>query len=83
MKTTLEIPDDLFRQTKATAAIRGESLKDFVAEALKAHLERRSLATPSQPGWRNVFGKASREAVEAVDAIVARDLETIDPADWQ
>ena len=29
MKTTLEIPDDLFKQTKATAALRGESLKDL------------------------------------------------------
>lgn len=32
MKTTLEIPDDLYRRTKATAALRGESLKDFVTE---------------------------------------------------
>lgn len=39
MKTTLEIPDDLFRQTKAVAALRGESLEDLVAAAIRAHLE--------------------------------------------
>ena len=30
MKTTIEIPDELYRQTKATAALRGESVKDLV-----------------------------------------------------
>jgi hypothetical protein len=81
MKTTLEIPDELFRQTKAMAAMRGESLKDFVTEALQAHLEQTS--APSRRGWQSVFGQARREEVEAVDAIVAEDLERIDPDEWR
>src|SRR5215213_7461307 len=52
MKTTLEIPDDLFRQTKAVAALRGESLKDFVTEALQAHLERQAPGASTERGWR-------------------------------
>jgi hypothetical protein len=83
MKTTLEIPDDLYRQTKATAALRGESLKDFVTEALKIHLERQTSGASAQRGWRSVFGKARREDVEAVDAITAAEFERIDPDEWR
>jgi hypothetical protein len=36
MKTTLEIPDDLFRQAKAKAALEGRNLKDLVADGLRA-----------------------------------------------
>jgi hypothetical protein len=82
MKTTLEIPDDLFRQTKATAALRGESLKEFVTEALQAQLERQGTGDSSR-GWRSVFGKARRQDVEPVDAIVAGELENVDPDEWR
>ncbi len=34
MKTTLELPDELYRQAKATAALRGETLTALLAEAL-------------------------------------------------
>ncbi len=34
MKTTLEIPDDLFREAKAKAALEGIKLKDLVARGL-------------------------------------------------
>lgn len=83
MKTTLEIPDDLFRRTKATAALRGESLKEFVMEALEAHLERRVANDSSLRGWRRVFGQARQEEVEEIDAIVAEEFERIDPAEWR
>jgi hypothetical protein len=83
MKTTVEIPDELFKQTKATAALRGESLKDFVAEALQAHLERQTMGTSSLSGWRSVFGKARREDVAEVDAIIAAEFEQVDPDDWR
>jgi len=38
MKTTLDIPDDLFREVKAKAALEGLKLKDLVAEGLRAVL---------------------------------------------
>ena len=82
MKTTLEIADDLFKQTKATAAMRGESLKDFVTEALQMHLARQS-AGPSSRGWQSVFGKARREEVERVDSVVGEEFERIDLDEWR
>ncbi len=39
MKTTLEMPDDLFRRAKAVAAKRGLSLKQLVTTALERELE--------------------------------------------
>ena len=38
MRTTIEIPDELLRQAKARAALRGMKLKELVAEALEAAL---------------------------------------------
>jgi hypothetical protein len=40
MRTTIDIPEELLRQTKATAALRGVKMKDLVAELLQAGLSR-------------------------------------------
>ena len=39
MKTTLELPDTLFRKAKATAARQGQTLKQLVQEALNEKLD--------------------------------------------
>ncbi len=38
MRTTIDIPDELFREAKARAALEGIKLKDLVAEALREKL---------------------------------------------
>ena len=35
IRTTLDIPEDLFRKTKATAALRGSSVKDLIVQAIE------------------------------------------------
>ena len=40
MKTTLEIPNPLFKKVKVQAAMEGLKLKDVVASALSAYLTR-------------------------------------------
>lgn len=35
MKTTIDLPDDLYRQAKAEAELRGRKLKDMVEEGLR------------------------------------------------
>lgn len=35
MKTTIEMPDDLFRLVKAAAALRGLSMKDWMTNLLR------------------------------------------------
>lgn len=40
MKTTVEVPDDLYRRAKAEAALRGRKLKDLVEEGLRLVIEK-------------------------------------------
>ena len=82
MKTTIEIPDDLFRRTKATAALRGESLKDFITGALRERLDLQAGRTAPEAGWRSVFGRARPEEVEPVSERIAEEFEQIDPREW-
>jgi len=35
MKTTVELPDAIYRQAKAEAALRGRKLKDLIEEGLR------------------------------------------------
>jgi metal-responsive CopG/Arc/MetJ family transcriptional regulator len=35
MRTTVDLPDPLFRQVKSVAALRGSTLKEFIQDALQ------------------------------------------------
>lgn len=39
MKTTIEVPDELYRRAKAEAALRGRKLRDMVEEGLRLVLK--------------------------------------------
>jgi hypothetical protein len=39
MKTTVEVPDELYRRAKAEAALRGRKLRDLVEEGLRLVLK--------------------------------------------
>ncbi len=83
MKTTLEIPDTLFRHAKSIAARDGKSLKQFVNEALEEKLK---TGTPNaEPEWLKLFGsmKAYRAELRRVNATIAEEFEQIDPDDWK
>ena len=80
MMTTIEIPNEIFRQSKAYAALRGETLKAFVTAAIIAHLKRHASAG-SAHGWRTVFGEARPLEVEEVDAVVAAEFEQVNSDD--
>lgn len=82
MKTTIELPDELFRRVKAEAALRGESLKLFIREALERRLGRSSIEE-EEVGWRKVYGRADGDSVAEVDRAVERDLEVVDPEEWR
>jgi hypothetical protein len=44
MRTTLDLPDSLFRELKARSALRGMLLKDYVAEILQTGLAQTAAA---------------------------------------
>jgi hypothetical protein len=80
MKTTLEIPDALFRRAKSVAAQRGIPLRELVSEALAEKL--RSGAEGDRP-WLKAFGKLSGLSAETarLDRIIEREFEEIEPED--
>jgi hypothetical protein len=47
MKTTVEMPDELYRRAKAEAALRGRKLKDLIEEGLRLVLD-----SPQRPTSR-------------------------------
>lgn len=84
MKTTLEIPDPLFRKVKSIAAERGQSLKEFVQEALQDKLARKpGLPVTSGPEWMQGFGKLKRLHKETarVQAAIDQEFEVIEAED--
>jgi hypothetical protein len=83
MRTTIDMPDELFRRTKATAALAGETIKEFVTTAVRERLERQAPGSARSVGWRAVFGLARVEDTEQVDRIIRADLEEVNPEDWQ
>jgi len=81
MKTTIEIPDAVFRQVKARAALRGRTLRSFVLDAIRDKLETDAKAA-RQSGWRAAFGKASAAHVAGVQETIDAEFATIRPEDW-
>ncbi len=52
MRTTVDLPDDLFRRTKALAALHGDSLKDVLVRAVEREVNRSGQEQAGRPGRR-------------------------------
>jgi hypothetical protein len=84
MKTTIEIPDPLFRKAKSTAAERGQTLKQFVGEALQEKLAvNAGRARPGEPAWMQGFGKLRQLHKETmrIQTRIEEAFEVIEPED--
>ena len=83
MKTTLEIPDPVFRQAKAKAAERGQALKAFVTEALQEKLSGRSTRTADTPPWMRGFGRLRplRRETARIQRVIDQEFEVVEPED--
>lgn len=84
VKTTIEVPDAVFRRAKATAAERGQSLRAFVTEALQDKLARRAdQSGPKSPPWMRGFGKLRALGKETARIQRRIDLEfgVVEPED--
>ena len=57
MKTTLEIPDAIFRRAKSAVAARGIALQEFVTEAVKDKLA--ANAKVAEKPWVKHMGQAA------------------------
>lgn len=81
MKTTLEIPDSIFRQARTMAAHRGIPLRQFVTEAVQEKLRS---GDPSGKPWMALAGQLKHLHKETLrlNRIVESEFEQIDPEDW-
>jgi len=49
MRTTIDLPDALYRQAKAEAALRGRKLRDLIEESLRQVLASHAATTSLSP----------------------------------
>jgi hypothetical protein len=80
MKTTLEIPDSIFRRAKSVAAERGIPLRALISEALAEKL--RADNGRGKP-WMAGFGKLRdlRRETAKINRIVEGEFEQIEAED--
>ena len=84
MKTTLDIPDPLFRRAKAKAAERGQALRVFVTEALQEKLSGRPAVPDSDRApWMKGFGQLRplRRETARIQRVIDREFEVVEPED--
>ena len=86
MRTTVDLPDPLFREVKATAARQGMLLKDYVAQALQEKLARRP--GPAEKPWMKFAGIAADDPemvaeLKRIERIVEDNFERIEEEDWK
>lgn len=81
MKTTLEIPDFLFRRAKSLAAERGIPLRQLVTEAVQEKLK----TTPREKPWMRHMGKLKplRKERQQIEQRIEDAFEQIDREVWR
>jgi hypothetical protein len=82
VKTTLEIPDPVFRRAKSVAAERGIALRAFVTEAVEEKLAADS--KKEDKPWVRLAGglKHLHKETVRINGIMRGEFERIEPEDW-
>ena len=79
MKTTLEIPDPIFRRAKSVAAQRGVAVCAFVTEAVDEKLT--GASQREEKPWVKLAGglKHLRKETARINGIIKREFDQIEP----
>jgi len=82
VKTTLEIPDRIFRRAKSKAAEQGIPLRQFVTEAVEDKLNTAPAA--GQRPWMKHIGKLKDLHKETawINKVIDEAFEEVDPEMW-
>ena len=76
MRTSIDLPDGMFRRLKATAALRGVTMKTLVSAALERELREETPAVPDEPF--PVIRSASPGSLHLTSERIAQILGTED-----
>ena len=80
MKTTLTISDDLFRQAKAYAALRGQTFGNLIEQSLRKVLLDSPASRDSSKHWVQDLPRLSTSAAADLDvAVNIPDFRTVEP----
>jgi hypothetical protein len=82
VKTTVELPDELFRRAKAMAATQGMSMKTLLSEAVEERL-RRDGSRPTEPAWKALAGALAplRKETRRINALIDDEFGHVDEDD--
>jgi len=82
VKTTLEIPDAIFRRAKAKAAEQGIPLRQFVTDAVADKLRPDSFG--AKP-WLKLAGRLRhlKRETARIDKLIEDEFERIEPEEWR
>jgi UTP:GlnB (protein PII) uridylyltransferase len=87
VKTTVEIPDPLFRMAKALSAEKGISLKEFFTQAVTEQLRKHKKGAEAkpEPPWKKAFGglRELHTETKRIERIIAKEFEKIDEDEWR
>lgn len=83
MKTTLEVPDGLYRQIKARAALKGQTIRAFFLDAIQAKLASERTGPKKTTGWRTAFGTVPKDEIAELQKFLDDEYSQVNPEDWQ
>jgi hypothetical protein len=83
MKTTMEIPDSLFRRVKARVAGRGQSMTSFINAAIEAKLKEEERLTQERP-WMAYAGifESDKKALARIERRIEEACGVVDEGEW-
>lgn len=86
VKTTMELPDTLFRRAKSAAVEEGLTLKQLFTEALESRLEAKKQSPKGKaaaPRWMRAYGalRHLRRERKQIERAIESEFETIEPED--
>jgi hypothetical protein len=71
MRTTVDLPDELFRRAKAEAALRGRKFKDLVEEGLRLMIE-----NPPDEAGKPATAKTKPTAHDLLKDLIFEDADS-------
>jgi hypothetical protein len=83
MRTSIEVPDDLFRKIRVHTAENGITFRQFILDSAEQALE--ASHRSSNNAWRSVFGVMADHSheMERIKKRIDDEFEPIDPEEWK
>jgi hypothetical protein len=78
MRTTFDLPDDLYRRLKAHAALRGLPMRDTLQQFIELGLQQGSAKHQTKPGRRDPLPVIIPPRGIPIPALSAEELRRID-----